>query len=365
MNDSPLRPFPRVARRPAAALICALAMAALGAQAAGAQPFQAWYTNNGVHRYISVPHHASLNPSGAFTLEAWVFLSSASGCRSLVGKGFTDTWWIGACGVSSSTAILRSYLAGTASLRDGGIIPFHTWTHIAVTYDGAHRRHYINGELAAEFAQVGALPGNGDALRLASDVDFGVSPDGALDEVRLWNVARTLAQLRANLNRRITTAQPGLVAVWPLDGSGNDVVGARDGSLVNSPIFFTFAVALDCGSSTATTLCLNTRYQVRAWWRTDPPATPVDGQAQVVPFTTADSGLFWFFAPSNWEVMVKVLNGCGLNNRYWVFSAATTNVFYRLEVFDVAEGAQKIYFNYPGPPAPAVTDTGAFATCPP
>jgi hypothetical protein len=63
-------------------------------------------------------------------------------------------------------------------------------------------------------------------------------------------------------------------------------------------------------------------------------------------------------------VMVKVLNGCGLNNRWWLFSAATTNVFYRLEVTDVTTGTSKIYFNYPGPPAPAVTDTDAFATCP-
>ena len=196
-------------------------------------------------------------------------------------------------------------------------------------------------------------------------MDFGVSPDGAIDEVRLWNVARTLAHLRASLNRRITTAQPGLVAVWPLDGGGNDVIGARDGSLVNSPLFFTFAVALDCGASSASTLCLNTRYQVRAWWRTNPtPGSPVDGQATTVAFTAPDSGLFGFFAPSNWEIMVKVLNGCGLNNRYWVFSAATTNVFYRMEVTDVKGAAQKIYFNYPGPPAPAVTDTDAFATCP-
>jgi len=33
-------------------------------------------------------------------------------------------------------------------------------------------------------------------------------------------------------------------------------------------------------------------------------------------------------------------------------------------VFDVRAGVNKIYFNYPGPPAPAVTDTNAFATCP-
>ena len=62
--------------------------------------------------------------------------------------------------------------------------------------------------------------------------------------------------------------------------------------------------------------------------------------------------------------MVKTVNACGFNNRYWAFSAGTTNVFYRLEVLDVRAGVNKIYFNYPGPPAPAVTDTAAFATCP-
>ena len=50
--------------------------------------------------------------------------------------------------------------------------------------------------------------------------------------------------------------------------------------------------------------------------------------------------------------------------RYWVFSAATTNVHYSLVVYDMATGTRKVYFNYSGPPAPAVTDTAAFATCP-
>jgi hypothetical protein len=62
--------------------------------------------------------------------------------------------------------------------------------------------------------------------------------------------------------------------------------------------------------------------------------------------------------------MLKVIDGCTLSHSFWVFSAATTNVFYRLEVTDVRAGTTKVYFNYPGPPAPAVTDTNAFATCP-
>jgi len=61
--------------------------------------------------------------------------------------------------------------------------------------------------------------------------------------------------------------------------------------------------------------------------------------------------------------MVKVIDGCALNNRWWVFTAATTNVYYQLNVTDVQNGQPKIYFNYPGPPAPAVTDTNAFP-CP-
>ncbi|HEY0782416.1 MAG TPA: hypothetical protein VGE98_08180, partial [Thermoanaerobaculia bacterium] len=99
-------------------------------------------------------------------------------------------------------------------------------------------------------------------------------------------------------------------------------------------------------------------------WRTGPPGTATTGHGTVAPCGTADSGLFWFFDASNWEVLVKSLNACGLNSRYWIFSASTTNVFYRMTVLDVREGVQKIYFNYPGPPAPAVTDTDAFATCP-
>ncbi len=122
-------------------------------------------------------------------------------------------------------------------------------------------------------------------------------------------------------------------------------------------------MAANCGATTASTLCLQDRFLISAEWRTNPtPGTPTDGTPRWSSRTTG-SGLFWFFSPNNWEIMVKAINGCGLNNRYWIFSAATTNVFYRMEVLDV-HGEQKIYFNYPGPPAPAVTDVNAMATCP-
>ena len=112
----------------------------------------------------------------------------------------------------------------------------------------------------------------------------------------------------------------------------------------------------------ATTLCLNNnRFQVQVQW--------VDyfgntGFGQVVQNFSTDSGLFWFFNANNWELMVKVLNGCGVNGHYWVFGAAATSVQYTITVSDTQTGEIKQYFNPLGTTAPAITDTSAFATCP-
>ena len=85
-----------------------------------------------------------------------------------------------------------------------------------------------------------------------------------------------------------------------------------------------------------------------------------EGLGRVVPRGSVDSGLFWFFGPDNWEMLVKVLDGCDLNDQFWVFAAATTNVEYTLRVTDMETGEVREYFNPLGNAAPAITDTSAF-----
>ena len=84
----------------------------------------------------------------------------------------------------------------------------------------------------------------------------------------------------------------------------------------------------------------------------------------MAPPESTDSGIFWFFSPNNWEILVKVLDGCDFNGHYWVFAAATTNVEYTLRVTDTLAGEVATYSNPLGSSAAAVTDTGALATCP-
>ena len=102
------------------------------------------------------------------------------------------------------------------------------------------------------------------------------------------------------------------------------------------------------------------RFEVRVGWRDFMGQT---GSGTVVPYGSDDSGLLWFFDASNWEMLVKVLDGCGINQHFWVFAAATTDVQYTLYVTDTVTGTTKTYFNPLGVASAAITDTTAFASC--
>jgi ELWxxDGT repeat protein len=70
-------------------------------------------------------------------------------------------------------------------------------------------------------------------------------------------------------------------------------------------------------------------------------------KAKAVPLT-ADTGSFWFFSPDNLEALVKVLDGTGLNDRFWVFQGSLSNVQQVLTVTDSVTGAARRYGNAQG-----------------
>ena len=115
-----------------------------------------------------------------------------------------------------------------------------------------------------------------------------------------------------------------------------------------------------CAAS-ATALCLNgARFRVEATWRTPDGRTGAAHVAQL----TVDTGYLWFFEAANVEAVVKVHNGCGLNQRYWTFAGGLTNVRTVITVTDTTNGAARTYVNPQGTAFRPVQDTAAFATCP-
>ncbi|HSK78140.1 MAG TPA: hypothetical protein VLQ45_16930 [Thermoanaerobaculia bacterium] len=107
-------------------------------------------------------------------------------------------------------------------------------------------------------------------------------------------------------------------------------------------------------------LCLNrSRFQVEASYRA---ADGTSGTAQAIPLT-ADSGYFWFFGEENLELLVKVIDGCAQNDRFWVFTGGLTNVEVDLKVTDTETGAVKTYLNPQGRSFQPIQDTAAFQGC--
>lgn len=120
----------------------------------------------------------------------------------------------------------------------------------------------------------------------------------------------------------------------------------------------------------STTLCLNeSRFKVTvSFYDTsgtnqcgaNPAARPPNCfYAATATRMSGDTGNFWFFNAANIELVLKVLDGRGINNRFWVFYGALSNVQYQIRVTDTVTGVTKEYDNPQGTLA-SVADTTAF-----
>jgi hypothetical protein len=110
----------------------------------------------------------------------------------------------------------------------------------------------------------------------------------------------------------------------------------------------------------ARTLCLNHgRFEVTANF----VAGSVRGDAQVVALTD-DTGYLWFFSSDNVEIVVKVLDGCGVNGNYWVFAGGLTDVAVCLRVTDSQNAGFVLACNRPNTPFQPIQNTAAFPACP-
>ncbi len=122
------------------------------------------------------------------------------------------------------------------------------WYHAAVTFDGTKWQLFLNGELERELA-VAFTPESTSIQHFGIGTAYnstGVAAgffNGAIDDVRVWNSARTQAEIKANLGIEIPSAT-GLVGSWNMnEGSGTttaDTSGnGNDGTLANDPLWTT------------------------------------------------------------------------------------------------------------------------------
>lgn len=202
---------------------------------------------------------------GDFTIEAWVHPTSFNGETYVLardernfGQGqFRFGFLAGGqlfFYMTDATGNDHGLYSGQYNLVSPNAVPSNAWTEVAVTKSAAVFTLFVGGAPAVSvqtsmpfsFGSSMQLP-----LRIASRVaPNGTSPDGVfaglIDEVRLWKIARTQAQIQAAMHAEIPSTDPAwsdLQDYWPFDeGSGTataDRSGAHPGTLVGGPSWVT------------------------------------------------------------------------------------------------------------------------------
>jgi len=194
---------------------------------------------DGVDDYLTATPPALPAGNAHYTIEAWIkpesmqvgsvvawgsYAPSRVNAFVITPEGLVNYWWA------------NDLTAPTPSLAG-------TWHHVAATFDGTTRRIFLDGVVVG--SDQPSSPPN------FSPIDFRIGLanagqyfHGQIDEVRVWNVARTPAKIKDTMGRQLWGSEPGLVVYWRFDeGTGPKAYGTvsytQDATLVNGPNWVT------------------------------------------------------------------------------------------------------------------------------
>lgn len=155
---------------------------------------------DGVNDWVTVNDTAALDLTTGLTIEAWVNPSAVSSWRGVVTKerpGGLAYALYGANGAARPAAFVD--IGGEIELGATATPAANVWTHLAVTFDGAMLRLFVNGTLVSARAQTGAIVTSTGPLRIGGNGLWGEFFQGRIDELRIYSRALTAAEVQADM----------------------------------------------------------------------------------------------------------------------------------------------------------------------
>lgn len=302
---------------------------------------------DGTDDYVQTSATVNLS-SSALTLEAWVYVESFQSVSPFISQ-------IVGTERSDNSAFLRfgdvdidnnkiQFVLGVGSIQvkltSNSALHTNRWCHIAGTYDGANIRIYINGVEDASVAQTGSFTSN-DKITIANKQADTRFFNGKIDEVRIWKaVARTSAQIRANMYKELSGSESGLIAYYNCNAtSGTSLVdnsnNANTGTLNNmagtewntSSAFFGPKNCLDFDGNddycnmTSNVMTNTDNFTMMAWVKPD-VLTSTTGLWRCIAYNGDDAGGYGFgirdgkvaglFGEAAWHITDEILPATGV-----------------------------------------------------
>ena len=209
-----------------------------------AAPFGNALNFDGVNDYAvvdNVGNNTNLSFAGTanFTIEAWVKRESTNGIAMIFSKyngGVAGNYWLG---IDSTGKPILSREASPWGVTATNPIPVNEWHHIAANYDGSQTKIYVDGVLSNTTSAPSSI--NNNVSNIKVNIGAGLANNspaylfkGDIDEIRVWNVARTALQISQNFRSSLQGNETGLVAYYDfnqgLPGGDNTAIT----SVVNS-----------------------------------------------------------------------------------------------------------------------------------
>lgn len=176
---------------------------------------------DGADDYVDCGNGASLQISGSVTVEGWVYRTATGTNMAVASKlvhagdreGYSleilddDRLWFG---IGNNW----SDWSGAASTTE---LEANVWYHLAGIYDGSTIRVYVNGVEVGSQAYGNGITDSQTSLFIGSRTGSGWYFPGQIEEVRIWNTARTEDQIREGMCRTMNGDESNLVAYYQFD----------------------------------------------------------------------------------------------------------------------------------------------------
>lgn len=191
---------------------------------------------DGVNDQVVVSGNSALCPT-KITLETWMYAKSFSSspcadCAPMIwhqGKGYRF-------GTGNTGGVNVQLFDGssTNSLTSAVTLTKNAWHHIAVTYDSAYIRLYVDGNITDSSAKAFKLSYSSTSADVWI-VDPQTGYGGVLEETRIWNYARTRLEIREGMMKSYKTGTKGLMLQLSYDEgnpykSNTSITTLKDGS---------------------------------------------------------------------------------------------------------------------------------------
>jgi hypothetical protein len=205
---------------------------------------------DGTDDYVNTNYTTQLN---LFTIECWVRGDAAPGDAGVSGivhryYNFELNWDHGNAAGRGAAAINIGGGDNNWHFASFGTLNANEWYHLAATYDGETLKSYKNGVLITSNTTPSGNPSvETRTIKLGAHagiegglVGTGYYFGGMLDEVRVWNLVRTEADIKANMFKELAGSESGLQIYYKMsNGTGTSLTdnsgNSNTGTLTNGP----------------------------------------------------------------------------------------------------------------------------------